>query len=63
MFNDFAINIKTVSDFNLFIVLGSVIMFGALLMFEVEFINIIAISFSALILTELIMVAITVKTW
>ena len=38
-------------------------MFGALLLFEVEFINIIAISFSALILTELIMVAITVKTW
>lgn len=38
-------------------------MFGALLLFEYEFIHIVAISFTALILTELIMVALTVRTW
>ena len=43
--------------------LGGVIMYGALLFFEDEFINIISISFTALILTELIMVALSVETW
>lgn len=38
-------------------------MYGALILFEDEFIHIVAISFSALILTELIMVALTVRTW
>lgn len=38
-------------------------MYGALVLFEDEFIHIVAISFSALILTELIMVALTVRTW
>lgn len=38
-------------------------MFGALILFEDEFIHIVAISFTALILTELIMVALTVRTW
>ena len=38
-------------------------MYGALLMFEDEFIHIVAISFSALVLTELIMVALTIRTW
>ncbi|KAK7601028.1 hypothetical protein V9T40_008469 [Parthenolecanium corni] len=42
---------------------GGVIMFGALILFEDEFIHIVAISFTALILTELIMVALTVRTW
>ena len=38
-------------------------MFGALFLFEDDFIHIVAISFTALILTELIMVALTVRTW
>lgn len=38
-------------------------MYGALVMFEDEFIHIVAISFSALVLTELIMVALTIRTW
>lgn len=38
-------------------------MFGALYLFEDEFIHIVAISFTALIVTELIMVALTVRTW
>jgi phospholipid-translocating ATPase len=42
---------------------GGVIMFGALLLFEDEFIHVVAISFTALILTELTMVALTVRTW
>lgn len=42
---------------------GGVIMYGALIMFEDEFIHIVAISFSSLILTELIMVALTIRTW
>ena len=42
---------------------GGVIIFGALLLFEEEFIHIVAISFTALILTELTMVALTVRTW
>jgi phospholipid-translocating ATPase len=38
-------------------------MYGALVMFEDEFIHIVAISFTSLVLTELIMVALTVRTW
>lgn len=38
-------------------------MYGALVLFEAEFMHIVAISFTALILTELIMVALTVHTW
>lgn len=38
-------------------------MYGALLLFEDEFIHIVAISFSSLILTELIMVALNIRTW
>ncbi len=38
-------------------------MFGALLLFEDDFIHIVSISFTALILTELLMVALTVRTW
>ena len=36
-------------------------MFGALLLFEDEFIHIVAISFTALIITELTMVALTIR--
>merc|ERR1711915_708259 len=42
---------------------GGTIMFGALLLFEDEFIHVVAISFTALILTELVMVALTNTTW
>merc|ERR1712038_1988210 len=42
---------------------GGVIMFGALLLFRDEFIHVVSISFTALILTELIMVALTIRTW
>lgn len=42
---------------------GGIIMYGALILFEDEFIHIVAISFSSLILTELIMVALTIRTW
>lgn len=38
-------------------------MYGALILFEDEFIHIVAISFTALVLTELIMVALTIRTW
>ena len=38
-------------------------MYGALLLFDDEFIHIVAISFTALILTELVMVALTARKW
>lgn len=38
-------------------------MYGALLVFDSDFIHVVSISFSALIITELIMVAMTVHTW
>ncbi|KAI1722526.1 aph-1 protein [Ditylenchus destructor] len=43
--------------------LGSIIMYGALFAFDSDFIHVVSISFSALIITELIMVAMTVHTW
>ncbi|XP_035765147.1 probable phospholipid-transporting ATPase IIA [Neolamprologus brichardi] len=42
---------------------GSIIMYGAMLLFESEFVHIVAISFTSLILTELLMVALTIQTW
>ncbi|XP_026323412.1 probable phospholipid-transporting ATPase IIB [Hyposmocoma kahamanoa] len=42
---------------------GGVIMYGALILFEDQLIHIVEISYTALILTELIMVALTVITW
>ncbi|NXC84162.1 ATP9A ATPase, partial [Cercotrichas coryphoeus] len=42
---------------------GSIIMYGALLLFESEFVHIVAISFTSLILTELLMVALTIQMW
>lgn len=42
---------------------GGIIMYGALLLFDEEFIHVISITFTSLILTELIMVALTIRTW
>lgn len=42
---------------------GSIIMYGALLLFDSEFVHVVAISFTSLILTELLMVALTIQTW
>lgn len=47
----------------IFCILGGILMFGAVIMFDDEFIHIVSISFTALILTELIMIALTVRTW
>lgn len=38
-------------------------MYGAFLLFDEEFIHVVAITFTALILTELLMVALTVRRW
>lgn len=43
--------------------LGGILMYGALVLFESEFVHVVAISFTALILTELLMVALTIRTW
>ncbi|KAK7811553.1 hypothetical protein U0070_011132 [Myodes glareolus] len=42
---------------------GGILMYGALVLFEAEFVHVVAISFTALILTELLMVALTIRTW
>jgi phospholipid-translocating ATPase len=42
---------------------GGVIMILSLVLFENEFLNIVAISFTSLILTELLMVALEITTW
>jgi phospholipid-translocating ATPase len=42
---------------------GAVIMYGSFLLFEDDFIHIVAITFTSLVLTELLMVALTVHTW
>jgi len=38
-------------------------MFGAFLLFENDFIHIVSIAFTALILTELLMIVLAVRTW
>ena len=38
-------------------------MFGAFILFEADFIHIVSITFTSLILTELLMIALTVRTW
>lgn len=38
-------------------------MYGGMLLFDSEFVHIVAISFTSLILTELLMVALTIQTW
>lgn len=42
---------------------GGAIMIASLFLFESEFINIVSISFTALVINELIMVAVEVQTW
>lgn len=42
---------------------GAAIMIMSLVLFENEFLNIVAISFTALIINELIMVALEITTW
>ncbi|XP_033626415.1 probable phospholipid-transporting ATPase IIA isoform X1 [Asterias rubens] len=42
---------------------GGIIMYGALYLFEGDFIHIVAISFTSLVITELLMVALTIRTW
>uniref|UniRef100_A0A8C6US51 Phospholipid-transporting ATPase n=1 Tax=Neogobius melanostomus TaxID=47308 RepID=A0A8C6US51_9GOBI len=42
---------------------GGILMYGGLVLFESEFVHVVAISFTALILTELLMVALTIRTW
>lgn len=43
--------------------IGGAIMIMSLVLFETEFLNIVSISFTALILNELIMVAVEITTW
>ncbi len=42
---------------------GAAIIYGSLILFEQDFNHIVAITFTALILTELLMVGLTVRTW
>ncbi|XP_065178870.1 probable phospholipid-transporting ATPase IIB isoform X2 [Sycon ciliatum] len=42
---------------------GGILMYGGILLFDANFIHIVAITFTALILTELLMVALTIRTW
>ncbi|PFX32310.1 putative phospholipid-transporting ATPase IIB [Stylophora pistillata] len=42
---------------------GGIIMFGGILLFDQDFIHVVTITFTALILTELLMVALTIRTW
>ena len=53
-----AVNCLTYTRF-----LGAAIMIISLVLFENEFLNIVAISFTALILNELIMVALEITIW
>jgi len=47
----------------IFLSLGGAIMIMSIVLFEDEFINIVSISFTALILNELLMVAFEINTW
>jgi len=42
---------------------GSIIMYGALLLFENDLIHIVSITFTALLITEYLMIALTIETW
>nr|CAB3224704.1 probable phospholipid-transporting ATPase IIA [Phallusia mammillata] len=42
---------------------GGVIMYVAMILFDTDFIHIVSISFTSLIITELLMVALTIRTW
>ncbi|VDK37985.1 unnamed protein product [Taenia asiatica] len=57
----------TVKTFFVWIVIsiyqGGVIMYGALLLFDSDFIHVVSITFTSVLLTELLMVALTIHTW
>lgn len=38
-------------------------MYGAFLLFDQDFVHVMSITFTSLILTELLMVALTIRTW
>ena len=42
---------------------GGILMYGSLLLFESEFLHVVAITFTALILTELLMIGLSVRSW
>lgn len=42
---------------------GAAIMYGSFILFDDDFIHIVFITFTALILTELLMIALTIRTW
>ncbi|CAF0724837.1 unnamed protein product [Rotaria sp. Silwood1] len=42
---------------------GGAIMYGSFLLFDDDFIHVVSITFTSLILTELLMVALTIRTW
>ncbi|KAJ8302841.1 hypothetical protein KUTeg_019237 [Tegillarca granosa] len=42
---------------------GGIIIYGALWLFEYDFVHVVSITFTSLILTELLMVALTIRTW
>ena len=42
---------------------GGIIIYGALWLFDEDFVHVVSITFTALILTELLMVALTIRTW
>lgn len=48
---------------DLFFHSGAVIMYGAFLLFDQDFVHVMSITFTSLILTELLMVALTIRTW
>lgn len=42
---------------------GGIIMYGSLLLFDSDFLHVVSITFTSLILTELLMIASTIRTW
>ncbi|CAG2238567.1 E7.6.2.1 [Mytilus edulis] len=42
---------------------GGIIIYGALWLFEDDFVHVVSITFTSLILTELLMVSLTIRTW
>lgn len=42
---------------------GGIIIYGALWLFDEDFVHVVSITFTSLILTELLMVALAVRTW
>jgi phospholipid-translocating ATPase len=54
---------KEVASCSCIWLLGGTIMVLSILLFEEEFIHIVSISFTALIMNELVMVALEINTW